>query len=155
MKKVLLVICLFLMNVSIAFGAATALDSADDYKVWARGIEEVYTYNLATSIAIADGTVVYKIPARNTAGRIKKVYIKTASDDLDVWLSGSDGAANDDTNTYIYFNADLGYSPPISTPEPYWNTDTPKTEHLYLSLDNLSATDTGTAGIIKIIYVRY
>ena len=154
MKKILFSMLFVLMFATIVI-CATALTGSEVYKIWKKGVEVTWEYPLTTSVAIGDGDVTFKIPTPDIAGRIKRIFIKTASDNLDVWLSGKDNETIDSVYTFVSFNADGGYSPNISPYIEFYNADTPQTAHLYLTFDNKSATPTGVLGKLIMVFERY
>ena len=109
-------------------------------------------YDLDTSVAIGDGNIVTIINTPSISGLINSWAYNSLSTDIDVWVSGTDGAAKLSVDTSVAGNVDIGGSPEI-LPRDYENKEASPAKRLFVTQDVLSGVATGTGSKLTIFFI--
>ena len=88
---------------------------------------------------------VIRLTMPSAFGNIRQSYFQSSSLDCNYWVSESDAEAATSVETILYVTGvNLGGGVDPSNPIPYSNKDTVMGDYLYLTINNDSATATGT-----------
>ena len=154
MKQLLFLMAAFLISLAMyvqCYAAATLVTSYTE-----KHVGENTRYIYTPKDTVGPGSLeVFKIPTLKTDGKIEEIAFESGSDNVDIWLSGSDAQLATSVQTYIYItDINLGYSPEIKERD-YINLDTPIVKYLYFTVDNNSDNQTETGSwILTIDYIR-
>ena len=147
-------VLIVLISFTFSFGATTG-PTPTYQDVWSSGNEMTYVYSDTTNSVAAGATEIFKIPVLNGQGKISEIKFESSSTVWTVFLSSVDSQTTPSSDTFIQFsgNGDTLYSPTLERPVTYYNGDTTKTKHLYLTI----SPTTGATGnwTLTITFMRY
>ncbi|MCK4883517.1 MAG: hypothetical protein KAS30_01475 [Candidatus Diapherotrites archaeon] len=153
MKKIIFAILILFVWTTSAMSATEILPFTYAESINESNDTVTYAYPITVSVTMGADQV-FRIEAPDNAGLIKEFTIVTLSPLYNAWLSivENAGITELDKNPIVLENIVYSESPTINPPRVY--RDIMGNVYLWLTISNLSATVTGTSGILVVTYWR-